>query len=199
MVQGDGLSKQTAFRPKIYQYVPREQADRNFWNWTNQGIRQHQYVLVQAPVDVLDLIDADTDIQALSPRVDSLDQMQGWLDNSSTAFQNLAALELDQVPTDWITAAHTNRQIMKYLLKWHWLCGSVMRLKDPDAKQFIMENLGTQVGTLPLPVRQKVSTWMENKGLDTSWITGTNTVRQVLRYILDSIAFPTPGIGPLKF
>ena len=98
-------------------------------------------------------------------------------------------LESNGIDTSWATGSSTIKDAIQYLIRTH----SIAQIADGQAftevKQFIANNLDTTVGNVSATIRNRVATWMQNHGLDTSWIVGTTTVRQVVAYIINNFSW----------
>jgi hypothetical protein len=64
---------------------------------------------------------------------------------------------------------------------------------------FLAASINATVGSLPAAVRTGAGAWLTARGVQTGWITGATTVRQVLRRIRDEYpAFSALTIGGLE-
>lgn len=129
---------------------------------------------------------ADVDIQQMSPQRDSLSDLLAWLAGPvGTISAGLRTLvEGDGIPIDDFTVDTTRRTVWRRIALRHRM-GQFMRgATDTDALAFLLDSLATQVSAIPVARRNRIAAWMTERGLDTSWIVGTTTVREVLRYIL---------------
>lgn len=69
-----------------------------------------------------------------------------------------------------------------------------MRDRRAELLTFIRSSLDGTVADVPVGARTRIQNWMQDKGLDTSWIVGTTTVRAVLKFIVGGL-----NISPLAF
>jgi hypothetical protein len=190
------------YRSKIVRdYIRTELPDgTNAWNWIHP-IAPAQYVLAYADETTLAAIDADADNRRLSPAVATLPELQAWLDgpHSGITTGGEADMEVDGASMAWLATGNTARHVFQYLLKSHWVAGTIEQTNAPNALNFLRNNLDTKLSAIPAAVRNAASNWIQSKGLSTAWMTGNTTVRQVVQYIIENIAWPAPGIGPLSF
>ena len=93
-------------------------------------------------------------------------------------------LEAIGIDTSWISGSDTLRLGLRYLLRVFTVGQFVDGEAVGEVREFLKSNLTTQVSAVPAVIRDKVKTWMQNKGLAVGWITGTTTVRQVIHYIV---------------
>ena len=70
---------------------------------------------------------------------------------------------------------------------------------DTNALAFIRNNLDNTVGSLSATVRDRGKAWMEENGLDTSWIISSTKVRAVVRFIIVNGGFEITSHGPVTF
>ena len=97
-------------------------------------------------------------------------------------------LESLGVNTEWITGASTMKDVLRQIVKLF----SVAQVADghgqTDVKEFIRGNLDVQVSAIPVAQRQAIGAWLQSRGIDTSWITGSTTVRQVVASLPENFA-----------
>lgn len=105
-----------------------------------------------------------------------------------------AAIEAKGYDVAWTSAATTAKQLIRFLLNMHILGEWAHGDNNANLKSFLAANLAATVGSLSAAVRNSASTWMTNHGLSTSWITGTTTVRQVIRYIVQNYETNFPHV-----
>lgn len=94
------------------------------------------------------------------------------------------ALETLRIPSDWVSATHTYRAVLRRVLRWFLFAQRHRRLHQerlfPDAA-----DLNNTVGDLPAAMRLRLAETAADLGLDTSAITAQTTLRQLLRIITD--------------
>jgi hypothetical protein len=131
------------------------------------------------------LVCADTDaathaIFAALPRVI---QLPADLDqNLSAGAVNTveAALEARNIPAHWVSTSLTYRQVLRVV-------AGMFQFAQVYHAQHTLNlfrggvNLNTRVNQIPQAERNRLSSAAQTAGLDTSGITGTTTVRQILR------------------
>lgn len=80
---------------------------------------------------------------------------------------------------DWATGTHTIRDVLKYMFHSTQLASwaeVVISSKNFD--------LNTTIANIPQVARQKIAQHMTNLGIDTTWITGSHTVQDVLQKVM---------------
>ena len=196
LVIGDGLSPATAKRSALTRYI-KDDGESGFWDWTHEA-REIRYSLARCDSTVHTLISADVDITAISGE---FPDWQAWLDLplSSVPLATRNLLESDGFPIGWATAQTTRREAFIYISRIHLMMQELRRLRDMDAMQLFTGGLDATVNTLSAQVRSRVSTWMVNHGLNSSWITGTTTIRQVIHFIVTNTNWPSLSFGPHGF
>lgn len=142
---------------------------------------------VEASSATLDLIDADVRVTPVIP-VRAADRaalaviLSSPFSSYSLAWRNAARTKLESwgINTKWITGSHTMKDVLRQVVK---IC-SVAQVADghgqTNVKEFLKENLDTTIANVPTAYRTAASAWLQNKGIDASWITGSTTVRQVV-------------------
>ncbi len=167
-------------------YIVADGSGSDFEDWIHET-KPVRYALASCEASVHDTIAADVNIQALSPQFSALEDLDAWLDGSLalTAGQR-TAVEDDGIPIDDITSSNTRREFLRRVALHHRI-GNYMRGLNDSALDFLRESLSTTVSQVPQAVRTRIQTWMQERGLSTAWISGSTTVRQVLKYILVNI------------
>lgn len=196
---GTGLSPADAKRSSLSRYITGANG-AGFWDWVHET-RPIRYSLALADSTIHALCVADADITDYSPELVDLQAVQVWLDSPLNtvplAIRN--QLESDGFSMGWATGATTRRQAFIYISRAHVMMQDLRRLGDNDPLVMFQQGLDTTVGALSVQVRNKVSTWMNNRGLDTSWILGTTTIRAVIQYIISNHEWPILPFGPHNF
>ena len=180
-------------------YIPSTAGGADFWDWSHE-IRPIRYSLARAESSVHALCAADAGITAYSPELADLAAVHAWLDSplSSVPQSIRDQLESDGFSTSWANARTTRREAFIYISRTLAMIQELRRLRDTDAMELFNRTLDSTVGALPVLVRQKVAAWMQNRGLDTSWITGPTPVRAVIQYIHDNVWRAPMSFGPVK-
>ena len=189
---GDG-SPTDGYRSKLCNYIVGD-GDGTFFSDIVNYARAVRYALVRCDESLMDTIDADEDITPLSPRFNTDVDAEEWLDSPRCdAFKD--AMESDGMNTNWVNNEDTNRQLYRYLRRFHNIIKHVIRNGDSSAMEFFMHNLDRTVANIPPTVRTGFRNWMENIGLDSNWITPSTTVRQVLHYVAENVDWMVPNLG----
>ena len=173
-----------------------------FWDWINDA-RPIRYALARCDDNLHDAAEADSDITPLSPRFDDDLVLNVWGEDTNIAQVIKDRLEADGCNTAWIAAAHKRRHAIQYLSKLHVVMQRFKGAKDGDALEFFKRALNLTVADVPVNVRQRISTWMTNHGMDTSWIGGATEVRAVVHAILLNLtwrsrAWPIMRLGAFR-
>lgn len=110
-----------------------------------------------------------------------------------------ASLEARGIDTDWADATTTARQLIRHLLRVHTVAQHALGTGGAHMLTFLAANIDATVGSLPAAVRTGAGAWLAARGVQTGWITGATTVRQVLRRVRDEYpAFSTLTLGGLE-
>lgn len=195
---GDGLSIATAYRSKLANYIVGN-ATQDFWSWANDT-HSVQFCLAWCDPELHTTIAADADIVPISAQLADLSAITTYLDTPIASIPSgvQAALEANGIPVDWIVMGTTTpRTFWRFIAARHFI---TQKLADnPNALQFLRANLDSVVSTLTIAQRNAVGNWMISRDIDTSWIVGSTTVRQVLKFIINNGNFQTLSYGPVTF
>jgi len=173
------------FRSKLTAYIT-AQGGSDFEDWildpVDAGLTRYALAICDSTVHAT--IDGDTDIQALSPELANQAAATSWLDSAITApAAVLTAIEGDRIPVDDVT---TNRQLMRRLAIYHRLGNLLLANRETDAIGLLRSSLSLTVADLTAAVRNRVQSWMTERGISTTGITGTTTLRDVVKRIVQS-------------
>ena len=187
-----------AYRSALDTYITIDGTGQAFWDWIHDA-RPVRYALALCESAKHTILVADPDIQPLSPELSTVADVTAWLDglfapDSATAG---TILESDGCSIAWTSVGTTRRAVLRYLAHVHVMTQEGRRRKDPDLLRLFSELLESRVNELPIAVRQKIATWMQSKGLDTSWITGTTRLRQVIHFLRENVTWPDLRLGPV--
>jgi hypothetical protein len=184
---GDGLTPATAFRSALTRYIT-SNGVTDFWDWKHEA-RSIRYAFARCDSTVHALCAADPDITPYSPELADIPAMQSWLNGTlasvSVAIKN--QIESDGFSTAWANAQTTRRAAFIYISRVHVMMQECRRLHDIDSLVMFTKVLDSTIGQLSIQVRNKVAAWMTNRGLQTDWIIGSTTVRQVIQYIISNL------------
>lgn len=100
------------------------------------------------------------------------------LDNTVALVATQNALEALNIPAQWITAAMTYRDVLRALVG---AAQFIQRCSGLGVPLKLAGNLDTQMSALPANIRQVLAAASDSLGLDRSTVTGTTTVRQIIR------------------
>lgn len=187
---GTGASPQDGIRSKLTNYIVND-GTQDFWDWSFRT-RNTRYCLAWCASSVHTTIAADAEITVLSPELADLPAIQTWLDGLVGTLPAAVAmvLEADGISTTWLTGATTRRQLWKFIAKLHVLIQKLSGSGDADLRDLFKNGLATTVAQVPVAARTKIGNWMTNNGMDTSWITGATTLRQVTHFVVANASFP---------
>lgn len=183
------------FRSKLANFIIND-GTKDFSDWSNRATA-FRFALAQCDSALHATIAADPDVVALSPELVDGPAVQTWLDGlvGTIPPAQTTALEAAGIPVDWVDGTTTRRQLWRFISAWHFMCQRMSGEGTTNALLFIASNLDSTVGSLTAPVRNQMSTWMSNHGLDTSWIVGGTLVRAVVKFAITNGAFPVMRIG----
>jgi len=194
---GDGLTRQTAFRSKLNDLgIVRADATQDFWSWPNRAMAVSLCLVWCEPVKHV-TIAADPDISALSPELADIAAVNAWLDQPVGALPAAirARLESDGFPLGWVNGATTRRQLWRKIAQQHVIMQRLFAGND-NAFNFFKRSLDETIASVPVAIRNRVSAWMVERGLDTSWITGATLVREVVEFVLAQVNLPKCRLHP---
>lgn len=190
-------TRNDAFRSAMDRYIVADGSGQNFWDWIHDG-RPLRYVLARATTATHLTAELDPDITPVSPEMPDLEAVRLWLDSPVLADVTLTTtLENDGISTSWASQQTTRRQVFRFLSRLHVVTQDIRRIDGADALRFFREGLDTSISQVPPAVREAFRTWMQSKGLDAGWITGSTTVRQVVHYVMSNIDWTILALGPV--
>jgi len=173
------------FRSILHSFINPANGD-NF-DEIDHPARRISICTVEASAAVLTAIEADVRVTPVIPlratdRAHLATILATPFSSYPLAWRNAARAKLEGwgIDTSGITGSHTMKDVLRVVIKMF----SVAQVADGhgqvNVKAFLTENLDTQVSAIPVASRQAIGAWLQSKGIDTSWITGTTTVRQVV-------------------
>lgn len=187
------------FRSSIDPYITEDGTGNGYWDWINDA-RPLRYVLASTDSATHTQIAGDSSIKAISPELADLAAVQAWLDTAAINDTTLTnQFESDGISASWIANQTSRRELWRYVSKLHVMTQDLKRLRNSDSLELFNRALTSTVSQLPAATRTKVASWMQAKGLDTAWVVGGTTVRQVLQYINENINWPILPLGPVTF
>jgi hypothetical protein len=87
--------------------------------------------------------------------------------------------DLDDIP-----GTATVRQVMTRLINHLFVH---QRFRDAALRDLFSLSLTATVGSISTARRNAIKAWMTGHGIDSTWIAGTTTVRQVVRYVVANV------------
>jgi hypothetical protein len=201
---GSGASHFDPIQPRLHLYFtkpfgapgPPSNYRGFITNVEHADAHQRWYCLAEGSTADHTAAEADAEIEPVGPVHDDLPALNTWLDQTGIPQAILDDLEADGYPMDWVVpGVTTRRQVFKALsqgIRIHQRMRGFPGLTKAqrfDALRFAGRGLTTTVSAIPVTYRNAAEAWMTAHGLDTSWITGSTTLRQVLRYIADTIGW----------
>lgn len=188
-------TRQDPLRSKLANYIIND-GTMDFWNWVNRATAV-TINMAWCESSLHATIDADAEIRAISPELADVAAVDAWLDGLigtlPTALSN--AFENAGMPVHWITGSTTRRQFMRFLAGWTWM---VQNMTDQE-RTFVANNLDDTMNQIGATARNRMRAWMEGKGLDTSWVVNSTTVRAVVVFIVQNGNYPLLSFGPVTF
>lgn len=193
---GDG-TRSNPFRSVLTAYVTQNESGEGFWDLINRAVPT-RYAVARTLHSVHLSIDGDVRCTALSSELADITAVNGWLDGTHDGVGN-SVFEGDSISMAWTTQSTTRRQVFRYLVRQHAVIQNIRGVRENLALLVLAGNLDARVNTFPSGQRQAVARWMNSKGLSTTWITGSTTVRQVLQFILENADWPVLSLGEVSF
>jgi hypothetical protein len=189
-------TKTDPIRSKASNYINVALGGR-FWEYDNPA-RLYSFIIVDAPQTNHDALFADPEIDPLSEmfadKAEVLSGIEKTVDEFNPALYTEIKdrLELLGVNTNWIILSTKIREIYRYMLRTFTLAQWAYGTLDEEFLDFLRANIDTLGADLPINIRNKILNWMANKGLDTGWMTGTTTIRDIIHFILSNANFFLP-------
>lgn len=197
-------TKQDPIRSKANNYISVALGGR--FNEYIHPARMYSFIVVNAPQTNHDNILADSEIDPLSELFNDMGEVLVGIektvaDFNPTLYSSIQTrLELLGVNTDWITLSTKVKEIYQYMLRTFTLAQWAYGKRDNDWLNFLRANVDTLGSDLPMNVRDKILNWMTNNNLNTDWMTGTTTIRDLIHYIISNGTFFLPiKIGGVEF
>lgn len=146
------------------------------------GVKAWCATALDAPQEVHDAASADGLIVRVPTNV--LSRTWGEL---SAAVQNavLNAMAARRIPSDWITASTTIRQIIGYILR----CLDLTVRMTAAGATFPEADLTLTFGSLPANVRNQIRNWANANSIPNGDITTATALRVVVRRLVETFAF----------
>jgi hypothetical protein len=143
---------------------------------------------VEASAATLDVIEADSRVTPCIPlratnRVHLAQILAAPFSSYPLAWRDAARtfLEGKGINTEWVTGTSTMRDVIRQVIKIFSVAQVADGQGQVNVKEFMRTaGLDTQVSAIPTVQRSAVADWLQSRGIDTTWITGTTTVRQVV-------------------
>ena len=178
-----GTRQSTGSRAEVYR---NQMADPSLARISNMipaaGVKAWCATALDAPQEVHDAIAADGTIQRVPTNV--LTRTWGEL---SAAVQNavLNAMAARRIPSDWITADTTIRQIIGYILR----CLDLTVRMAGEGRIYPEADLTQTFGTLPAATRTSIRNFANAHGIANADITTATAIRVVVRRLIESFPF----------
>jgi hypothetical protein len=113
-----------------------------------------------------------------------------------TALQ--AEAEGNGLSATWVTGSHRMGDVIAYFIKIMRLAQTAYKKHEGFDYLFTLR-LSDPVTALSPARRNAVRDWMMAKGIDTSWITPTTTIREVLHAVITGLVFDRSKVGEIEF
>ncbi len=169
---GGSTVTRDAFRPKYIEAIGVT------WAAVNYGAEATFLVGADVSAAQHASISANADVTSIPANLDT------QVGANLTATQN--ALEALNIPADWVTAAHTYRQIITLVVKLF----KVLQRLNGRWQQTIFEagiTLSTTMAELTQNQRDRLQDVADSFGINNSGVTGTTTIRQTLRILAQQL------------
>jgi hypothetical protein len=177
---GTGASRDDARRPA---YI----ADLGVqWGGLDFGLEPFMLVVADVTPAQHATISGNSDVISLPQNIDN------QIAASLTAVQT--ALESINVPADWVTSGMTYRQIMRLVSAMFLF---TQRLHGVASLRIFTGGvtLSTRFNQLPAGVRQNLLDAANSMSFDTSSLSGTSTIRQILKTMADQWGSQPINVG----
>lgn len=173
------------YRSLLNKYIDSSAGDR-FEEIDHPG-RKISICCVTATAAAHTAIEADPAITPVIPRraVDAADLsaiLSAPLASYPLAWRTAARSKMESwgIDTSWITGSTTMKDLLTRLIR----ILSVAQVAAghgaaADTLGFLGQNLEMIVSAIPPAQRSAIGDWLRSRGIDTSWITGTTTVREI--------------------
>jgi hypothetical protein len=185
---GSGVSRADAIRSKANDYVDIGAGDR-FWEYDHPA-RRYSFIICSALNTTHTAMQADPDIHVFSELYDDFIDAKTGIDvQVSTLSPIIQAaiqdrLDLLQINYNWVTGTTTLRQIYTYVMRVFTLAQWANGKKDTDFLDALRENLDTEAQDVPAGPRARITSWMDEKNLDRTWVTPTTTIREIFHHFI---------------
>lgn len=180
------------WRSLLHNFVNTANGDR--FDEIDHPARRISIVTLEAEVAVHDAIDADSRIVPVIPlratdRLHLKQILEAPFSSYPLAWRTAARTKLESwgVNTEWITGSNMMKDVIRQVVKIFSVAQMADGQGQTNAIEFLKGNLDVQVSAIPTAQRTAIGTWLQGKGIDTTWITGTTTVRQVVASLPASI------------
>jgi hypothetical protein len=176
------------------------------WDYTDPGRdkcsgtrcpqRKHYIVRVVAPQSVHDTIVANNAGTVISPLFNDEASESTALNAPHENVNEKLGVEGHGYPTDWMIGTHTLKDMIRYITKLMHISQRLQRFDLVD--RLFTLGLGSTVADLTLTQRTAIRNWLQDRGLDITWITASTTIRQVLHFIASNVKMNKIRIGYLE-
>lgn len=178
---GDGLGPRTGFRPKYTDPgVLGAGLDVRDWSANDYGSEAVMILAANVTPEQHTALSAQQDVIAIPATLDT--------PISALALSTIQAkLEALNLPCEWLTTATTYRQALRTLIKIISFAG---RYQVVSGRQWIFTGgvtLDTRWNQLSQAVKLNLRDTADSLGLDSSGVTATMTMRQILRAVADQL------------
>jgi hypothetical protein len=127
---GDGKTPETAFRPKVSDYLPI--GDTQYWSWANDTHKM-MFCLALCPTELHAKMSTDSDITPLSRELADDNAVQTYLNSAiGGAHPETIALEENGIPCDWVKPETTHRELWRFIAARHSITQRLFGKRHPD-------------------------------------------------------------------
>jgi hypothetical protein len=102
------------------------------------------------------------------------------------------------IPLDWVDpVGNTNRNVWAYVASWHFMVQRASGQDQTNVVAFLGNNLDSTIAQVPAAARNAIATFMDNLGIDRSWVTNATLVREVVTFIVNRYPRDMYTFGPV--
>lgn len=188
------------YRSALTRYIHEDGTGATFEDWiqdpTDTGVARYALARCESAVHVA--CAADADVRPLSPEFANKAELATWLDAPVGAEMTQTirdVVEADRIPIDdVVVGVTTRRQLWRRIGMIHRVGNMLRGKRDDVVLDLLRRDVSTTVSQMAPTTRTRLRAWMTNHGLDTSWVTNTTTMRQILKFVVANL-----GVTPNTF
>lgn len=102
------------------------------------------------------------------------------------------------IPLDWVDPVNnTDRQVWAYVASWHFMVQRASGQGKTNVVAFLGNNLDSTVAQVPAAARNAIAAFMDELGIDRTWIVNGTLVRAIVTFIVNRYARDPYIFGPV--